>query len=96
MHHLILAAILSASTDAPAVEVLSGTIRTRVETVDVVGGCYLPAPTCIAKAKELRELRTENAALRAEPSRSGEFALAVVAFVVGVVAGGAVVVAIRR
>lgn len=79
-------------------EVRTGTILTTGNlTLNVTGGAYMPDESFVATAKELAQLRAENAALKASPeSAPTSVVLIVIAGVVGAVLGAGIVIAAKH
>lgn len=83
------AALADPPADAPVRRVI------RVGEPAPADGCFLNNSACVSTGRELAHLRTENAHLK-EHAADMPTALLVCAFVVGVVAGGAVVFTLTR
>lgn len=84
-----LGAGVARADDAPAVEVKSAVLVTPdLATHDVKGGCYLSDSNCVARAKELTQLRAENAELKKSPGPAPLVVVGLVVLSLAVGAGG--------
>lgn len=91
-----LAAALAVALAADVVDVERAVATTDAGVLQLGPGCWLSDGRCVGVARELVQLRTENAELKKAPPSTVLLAVGAVTFALGLVLGGFVVWSVKK